>query len=57
MQPKLWAAALFLPGAGARLAALCWPRQASALSELRPRAHCPRGHCLAAHHKDREAGL
>lgn len=42
------AGAWFLPETGARLAALRWPRQASALSELRPRAGCPRGRCLPA---------
>lgn len=57
MQPKLRAAGLFLAETGAGVAALHWPRQAGALSELRPRADCPRRHCLAAHHKDREAGL
>lgn len=51
MEPKLRAAALFLPETGARLAALRWPRQASALSELRPGAECPCGHCVAAHHR------
>lgn len=33
------------------MAALRWPRQASALSELRPGAECPCGHCVVAHHR------
>lgn len=45
------------PGpAGARLAALRRPRQAAALSAGGP-GPIARGRCLAAHRKDREAGL
>lgn len=33
------------------MAALRQPRQASAVSGLRPRAECPCGHCIAAHHR------
>lgn len=56
-QPKLPAAARFLPETGAGLAAVRRPRQASALSRLRLGADRPHGPCLAAHHEDREVGL